>query len=191
MDKKCHDVLCWQTRVTPQWKKIPVSINSHQSCLSTFLMNNDIQLNQHYENESFERFKLKADWSHQRDYQHTPTDYRHTDKHLWLVMTLIALCCTRQIPNIARNLTLTRPLTLTLTPTLKQGNSNWPTIPSQPSSRSTYIPNFKAVGQAVLLWEWRRTDRQYQIHYLTASRSIIRNTMSTGHNSVYTRQQFT
>ena len=25
-----------------------------------------------------------------------PTDYRHIDKHVRLVMTLIALCCTRQ-----------------------------------------------------------------------------------------------
>ena len=40
--------------------------------------------------------KLKADQPHPRDYPYTPTDYRHTDKHLRLVMTLIALCCTRQ-----------------------------------------------------------------------------------------------
>ena len=42
---------------------------------------------------------------------------------------------------------------------------------------TTYIPNFKVVGQAVQLWEWRRTDRRadrcYQVHYLPASRSII------------------
>ncbi len=38
---------------------------------------------------------LKADQLHSRDYLHTPTDYRHTEQHLRLVMTLIALCCTR------------------------------------------------------------------------------------------------
>ena len=37
--------------------------------------------------------KIKADRLHLRDYPHTPIDYRHTDKHLKLVMALIALCC--------------------------------------------------------------------------------------------------
>ena len=48
--------------------------------------------------------KLKADQPHPRDYPHTPTNYRHTDKHLRLVMTPIALYCTRQsrAPNIDR-----------------------------------------------------------------------------------------
>ncbi len=40
--------------------------------------------------------KLKADRPHLRKYPHTPTDYRHTDKHLGLVMAPIALNCTRQ-----------------------------------------------------------------------------------------------
>ncbi len=40
--------------------------------------------------------QLKADQQHLCDYPHLPTDYRHTDKHLKLVMALIALCCTRQ-----------------------------------------------------------------------------------------------
>ena len=31
-----------------------------------------------------------------RNYPHTLTDYRHTDKHLRLVMVLIALYCTQQ-----------------------------------------------------------------------------------------------
>ena len=45
---------------------------------------------------------LKADRLHPRDYPHRPTDYRHTDKHLRLEMTLIALYCTQQsrAPNI-------------------------------------------------------------------------------------------
>ena len=34
---------------------------------------------------------LKADRPHPRNYPHTPTDYRHTDKHLRLVMAPIAL----------------------------------------------------------------------------------------------------
>ncbi len=37
--------------------------------------------------------KLKADRPHPRNYSHTPTNYRHTDKHLKLVMTPIALYC--------------------------------------------------------------------------------------------------
>ncbi len=101
----------------------------------------------------------KADRPYPRNYPHTSTDYRHKNRLLRLVMTLAALCCTRQsrVPTIdccaPKNLTLTlthdldlelwpwpRPLTLTL----KQGNSNvktrflacdldlrpWPTIPT-------------------------------------------------------------
>ncbi len=33
--------------------------------------------------------KLKADRPHPHDYLHTPTDYRHTEKHFALVMTLL------------------------------------------------------------------------------------------------------
>ena len=40
--------------------------------------------------------KLKADRPHPHNYPHTPTDYKHTDKHLRLIITLVALCCTRQ-----------------------------------------------------------------------------------------------
>ncbi len=39
---------------------------------------------------------LKADRPHPRNYPHTPTDYRHTDNNLGLVMLLMALHCTRQ-----------------------------------------------------------------------------------------------
>ena len=66
--------------------------------------------------------KLKAGRPHPRYYPHTPPDYRHTDKHLRLVMTFIALCCTRQswAPNIDCCVPeiwpwhWPRPLTLTL-----------------------------------------------------------------------------
>ncbi len=46
--------------------------------------------------------KLNADRPHPRNYPHTPTDYRHTDKHLRLLMPPIAPNCTRQsrAPNI-------------------------------------------------------------------------------------------
>ncbi len=40
--------------------------------------------------------KSKADRPHPRNYPHMQTNYRHTDKHPRLVMTLNALCCTRQ-----------------------------------------------------------------------------------------------
>ncbi len=40
--------------------------------------------------------QLKADRPHPHDYPQTPTDYRHTDNHLRLVMVVVALCCTRQ-----------------------------------------------------------------------------------------------
>ncbi len=36
---------------------------------------------------------LKDDRPHRRNYLHTPTDYRHTDKHLGLVDVPIALYC--------------------------------------------------------------------------------------------------
>ncbi len=44
-------------------------------------------------------FQLKSDRPHPHDYPNTPSDYRHSDRYLRLVMTLIhviALCCTRQ-----------------------------------------------------------------------------------------------
>ncbi len=75
---------------------------------------------------------LKAHRPHPRNYPHTQTDSRHTDKLLRLVMAPNALNCTRQsrAPNIdccapenwpwPWHLTLTQPLTLTL----KQGNSD-------------------------------------------------------------------
>ncbi len=37
------------------------------------------------------KIQLKADQPHPHDHQHTPTDYRHTDKHLRLAVTPIAL----------------------------------------------------------------------------------------------------
>ncbi len=39
---------------------------------------------------------LEADRLHPCNYLHTPTDYRHTEKHLRLVMRVVTLCCTRQ-----------------------------------------------------------------------------------------------
>ncbi len=76
------------------------------------------------------RLALKADRPHPRNYPHMWPDYRHTDKHFRLIMTLIALCRTWQSRAPNRNMTLTfdldprgwpRPLTLTLT-FEKQGN---------------------------------------------------------------------
>ncbi len=47
--------------------------------------------------------KLIADRPHLLDYLLTPIDYKHTDNDLRLVMTLVALSCTRhsQAPNSA------------------------------------------------------------------------------------------
>ena len=56
---------------------------------------------------------LKADRPHLCNYQHMPTNYRHTDKHLRLVMTLIALSCTRLKPSPKYRLLHARKLTLT------------------------------------------------------------------------------
>ncbi len=76
---------------------------------------------------------IKANRLHPHHYPYMPPDYRHTDQHLKLVMTLIALWCTQQsrAPNIDRCvpeiwpwpwfLTWHRPLTLTL---IKPGNSD-------------------------------------------------------------------
>ena len=44
---------------------------------------------QKYEKLFWDISKLKADRPHPRDFPHTPSDYRHTDKHLRLIMTLI------------------------------------------------------------------------------------------------------
>ena len=40
--------------------------------------------------------KLKADQPHPCDYPQMPTDCRHTDNDLGLVIVVVALCCTRQ-----------------------------------------------------------------------------------------------
>ncbi len=81
----------------------------------------------------------KADQLHSRDYLYMPTDYRHTDKHLRLVMTPIAICCTRQsrAPN-------------------KVKWFSWKTR--------------KSTDKQMDRW----TDGRYQVHYLPASRAIIR-----------------
>ncbi len=59
---------------------------------------------------------------------HTPTDYRHTDKHLRLVMAFIALYCTRQswTPNIDRNAPENWPWPMTLTSTFDLDPDLWP-----------------------------------------------------------------
>ena len=64
-------------------------------------------------------FALKADWPHPR-YSHTHPDYRHTDKHLRLLMTLIALCCRASNINCCATEICPWPLTLThdLDPTI-------------------------------------------------------------------------
>ncbi len=104
------------------------------------------------------KHELKADHLHPRNYPHTPASYRHTDKHIGLVMTPIALFCTRQnrAPNIDRYAPEIWPLPRPLTLTLKQDNSDvktrfwhltltldlqhWPTIPAYSRSRSTPMP---------------------------------------------------
>ena len=91
--------------------------------------------------------KLKADRPHPCNYPHTPTDCRHTDNRLRPVVVVVALRCTGK----AEPLILTAapeiwPWPVTLTPTLKQCNSDlkhdfwhltlnfdlrpWPTIPA-------------------------------------------------------------
>ncbi len=59
-------------------------------------------------------------------YPHTPTDYRHIDKHLRLIITPIALCCTRQ--SCAPNIDCCTPeiWLLTLTHDLNPGLWPWP-----------------------------------------------------------------
>ena len=77
------------------------------------------------------RSKLKADRQHPHDYPHMPTNYKHADKHLRLVMILIALCCTQQsrAPNIDQCTPENCPWQVTFWPrplilSLKQGNSD-------------------------------------------------------------------
>ncbi len=129
-----------------------------------------------------------------------PTDYRHTDNNLGLVMLLMALYRTRQsqAPNINRcapenwpwPLTLTRdlgswawPRHLTLTLTLKQGNSDiktrflafdlWPmTLPYNLNlakvkvNLHTEYQGHRSNGSAMRVSTDRQTDGRYQIHYL-------------------------
>ena len=143
---------------------------------------------------------LKADWLHPHNYPHTPTHYRHTNKHLRLVMAPIALNCTRQsrAPNIDRfapenwpwPLTLNCDLDLDLdiwpwplTLTLKQSNSDvktrfltfdhdlWPmTLTYNPNLHARY-QGCKSNGSAVRVETDGWTDKCYQVHYLSSSLS--------------------
>ncbi len=75
--------------------------------------------------------QLNADRPHPRYYPYMPSDYRHTDKHLRLVMTPNALWCTRQSrapkwPNIDRCAPPIRPWTLTFTHDLDPDFWPWP-----------------------------------------------------------------
>ena len=73
--------------------------------------------------------KLKADRPHLRNYPHVPTDYRHTDKHLRLVIWLcFADRCTRQsgAPNIDSCVPVIWPWPLTLTFDLDPDLWPWP-----------------------------------------------------------------
>ncbi len=98
-------------------------------------------------------WKLKADRPHPRNYPHMQTNYRHTDKHPRLVMTLNALCCTRQTEPLISTVACQKfeldlwPWPLISTLTLKQGKSDvktrflefdlelWPTIPGRPLAK--------------------------------------------------------
>ena len=81
------------------------------------------------------KFQLKADRLHPGNYLHTPTDYGQTDKYLRLVMTLIALCCTRQswAPNVDHCAPEIWPWPVTLTTTFDLWP--WPTIQAYSGSR--------------------------------------------------------
>ncbi len=110
---------------------------------------------------------------HPRYYPYTLPDYRHTDKHLRLVMTLISLFFTRS-PNIdcCAPEIWPWPLTLTLTFYLKarqQWCQNmifdiWPwsltyDLDLQSQSRSTSIPKINVVGQTVQTGSNRQTNK--------------------------------
>ena len=123
-----------------------------------------------------------------------PTKYRHTDKHLRLVMTLIALFCIRQSRAHKISTAVCQKIDLDLWPwpqrltlTLKEGNSDvkntifgiWPwlltfdlDLQSQPSQGQGQ-PIINVVGQMILAVRGqmdggmdRQRDRRYQVHYL-------------------------
>ncbi len=62
-------------------------------------------------NKNIKVIILKADRLHPCDYLHMPTGYRHTDKHLRLVLTIIAFCCTQQSQDPRSNRSNGRALT--------------------------------------------------------------------------------
>ncbi len=127
--------------------------------------------------------ELKADWPDPRDYPHTPTDYKHADVHLGLVVMLlcsklavIALCCIRQsqAPNIDHFMSKTWPWPLNLTHDLD------PTFDLELKARQQWCQN-----TIFYIWPWPLTydlglqsqhrsrstpilDRPYQVHYLPA-----------------------
>ncbi len=94
--------------------------------------------------------QLKADWPHWRDYPHASTNYRHTDNHPRLVMTLIALWCTRQIraSNIDRCTPEIWPWPLTFTRGLHLDHWPWP----RPWSKVTVMSKHVFLAFDLDLW---------------------------------------
>ncbi len=84
---------------------------------------------------------LKADRPHLRYYPYTPPDYRHTNKHLRLVMTLIGLCCTL----------------------FSCESYDWWT---DWRYQVHYLPALRSIKVVELGNTHKRMDRHYQVHYL-------------------------
>ena len=77
------------------WKNVSMK---RKACFKSFskhpIIPERVSANSSYKEKN--NIILKANRPHPRNYQHMPTDYIHIAKYLRLVMTLIALCCTRK-----------------------------------------------------------------------------------------------
>ena len=84
-------------------KSTPLTVTDPYGPLASLLLGTKIMCSSNNVENNYIK-KLKADRPHPRNFPHMPTGYRPTDKHLRLVMTPIALYCTRQsrAPNIDR-----------------------------------------------------------------------------------------
>ena len=132
------------------------------------------------------RTQLKADWPHPRNYPHKPTDNRHTDKHLRLVMVLIVLLHSPKSspwyrPLGARKSTLTFDLDPDRWPWNKVtvmskrflGFDLWPmTLTYNPNLYKVKVDlHTKYQGRTSNSRE-RGTDWRYQVHYWASLRVI-------------------
>ncbi len=79
-----------EIKSTTWWNNVKVNgatIKTHSVIWATWIQNNQRMRNVRGVTKA--NIQLKADRPHPRNYQQTPADYRHTDRHFRLIITLL------------------------------------------------------------------------------------------------------